>query len=945
MKVLKKCISCLSANFRFLLLFSFLSVVLNSNAQYYLTGQDPASIRWSELKTEYFRVVFPDNYYQKAQKFAQYLDTSYYACRFDLCSKPLKTDIVLHPHSSISNAVVSWAPYRLDIYPIPPQGSYAQDWFKQLSVHETRHIVQTSRLHHGFGNVLRFVFGQQITAALLGVFVPTWFLEGDAVAVETAMSNSGRGRDALFSVGMRSQLLEKGFYDYDKAYFGSYKDYVPNYYELGYFLVAHNREKYGYFLWENSLKYCAGKAWMLAPFSYGIRETTGMGKNNLYKETMYDLFENWSEQYENSVFSDYEVFKTKNKGYTTYSSPQISSDGSIIAIRSDFDQVSRIVEIKNGTEKVIFTPGSLTDEKLSVSANTVVWSELKQDIRWSNKSFSVVVKGDKNTGKYKYLTQKTQYFAPDISLDGKQIAVLETDIDGNNFLLVINSETGETLLKKNIDSVFLTTPKWHPNGEDIIAVAIGNQGKAFYCFNIENQQFKQLSDFTFTDIHLSDVTETEIIFNASFSEISHIYSFDLQTYKVKQLISVPFGSSGGIFENDTLFFTNYNSSGTRIAKIAKENFMNMEIDFSAKSDFPLADKISKMSIFNIDNVSFSDTVFSVERYCKFKNLFNIHSWAPVFIDADNYEMKPGVSIMSQNSLSTFVAQLGYQFDMNEQTGKTSLDFKYYGLFPEIELGFSTGLRRTIEEIENVNYTIKWWETDWHFNMSVPLNFNNKQYLRGIEPSFSMRQIFRKMDVGSNMFYFKGNPIMALSYTIFAYQQTRKAKRDLQPKYGQSVQITYCHSPFDNDVSEQFFAATRLYFPGFFNNNGINIYAAYQNQKTGFYSFKDLIFMPRGYNDLFLDEATSLKVNYTFPIFYPDLCVPTVFLLQRLRGNLFADCLVSHQDDFSSFGGEIFTDWRFFNLPVPISLGVRISYALQKQELVPEILFELDFDSL
>lgn len=185
----------------------------------------------------------------------------------------------------------------------------------------------------------------------------------------------------------------------------------------------------------------------------------------------------------------------------------------------------------------------------------------------------------------------------------------------------------------------------------------------------------------------------------------------------------------------------------------------------------------------------------------------------------------------------------------------------------------------------------------------------------------------------------------MSYSIFAYRQTRLAKRDLQPRLGQSVQIVYRHSPFDNNISEQFFVAGKLFLPGLFNNNGISIYAVYQNQKTGFYSFGDLVSIPRGYHDLFLDEATAVKINYSFPIFYPDLCIPTVFLLQRLRGNVFADGLVSHHDKFLSWGCELISDWHFFNIPAPISLGIRVSHNINNQKFIPEFLFQIDFDAL
>ncbi|MDR0970487.1 MAG: hypothetical protein LBM67_08145 [Lentimicrobiaceae bacterium] len=909
-----------------------LLVVFEAKTQYYLSGNDPASIKWKQLKTKNFRVIFPDNYTEKTKELAKLLDTTYYATRFDLQSRAFRTDIIIHSKSSSSNGMVTWAPRRVDLYPVPSQKSDAQDWFKQLATHELRHVAQIGTLRSGFGNVVHFVLGEQGTATLLGLFVPTWFLEGDAVAIETALSYSGRGRSSQFSAGLRAQLFEKGFYDYDKAYFGSYKDFTPDIYELGYFLVAHNREKYGWFLWSTALRECAQNTWALTPFGRGIKKTTGIRKNQLYKETMYDLFDYWSAQYDSTLaFTKTQIVSPRKKTYTNYASPKMTADGSIIALKSDFNEWQQLVQIKNGTEKKRATVGVLTEKSISTAKNLIVWSEILPHERWSNENYAVIAVYDLETKKYRYLTDKTRYFAPDLSVDARSIVVSEIDEKGDCYLTILCSETGN-VISRNKSAHFLSTPKWHPNGKQIFTTATGETGKAFFAFDVEEQAFEQITPFTFTDIQLSDVQQNGLIFEASYNEVGQIYLLDFETKQTTQLTNIAFAASDATFQNDTLLFLNYTSDGNRIEKVAANEFYNKQLVFDTKSDFYLADQLSQMSIFNIDEAAFSDTTFEIKNYNKLRHLFNIHSWAPLYIDVSNLEMNIGASILSQNTLSSMVAGLGYEYDLNEETGRTSFSLNYTGLFPEIDLGASTGLRR--------NFYYKWHETKWHIGLAIPLTLNYQNFAQGMRLAVASEQFYLKIQETAHM----ETQFQVFSSRFSAYRYRYQGKRELQPRWGQNLQIAFNKTVSVSPHSEQFFVATRFFFPGIFQNNGINLYASYQ-YVDGFYDFSNLIASPRGYDNLFFDESVSLQANYCFPLAYPDLCIPTVFLLQRVRSNLFADYFNVGGATLKSFGAELFTDWRFFNLPTPITIGLRMSYAVEKTTWVPEMLFSISFSEM
>ena len=81
-------------------------------------------------------------------------------------------------------------------------------------------------LNKGISKALNTVFGEHILGALSGLLVPLWFMEGDAVVAETAMSPTGRGHTPEYKMLFKAQLSEKGAYKFDKAKLQIAKNYV-----------------------------------------------------------------------------------------------------------------------------------------------------------------------------------------------------------------------------------------------------------------------------------------------------------------------------------------------------------------------------------------------------------------------------------------------------------------------------------------------------------------------------------------------------------------------------------------------------------------------------------------------------------------------------------------------------------------------------------------------
>ena len=189
------------------ILLSFIFIT-PGKAQFVDLGQDPSSVRWRQIKTDNFQIIYPDFF----EKNAQYLANIYeklYAHANTLGTKAQKMSMIVRANGGVSNGNAGWAPKKSELYTAPPQ-EVSDAWLEHLCIHEFRHIVQYDRVNQGFTKALYYIFGEQITMAIIGVYIPMWFLEGDAVNFETSVGKSGRGRSPEFLNEMKAQITEKG---------------------------------------------------------------------------------------------------------------------------------------------------------------------------------------------------------------------------------------------------------------------------------------------------------------------------------------------------------------------------------------------------------------------------------------------------------------------------------------------------------------------------------------------------------------------------------------------------------------------------------------------------------------------------------------------------------------------------------------------------------------
>ncbi|MBS4014258.1 MAG: hypothetical protein KGZ97_10960 [Bacteroidetes bacterium] len=934
-------------------------------SQFYIKGQDPGGLKWKQIKNKNFKIVFPEEYEENALYIADILNYAYDIASESLEHKPRRITVIVHNQTVISNGFVAWAPRRMELFTTPPQNNDAHDWMESLAVHEFRHVVQVDKLNQGLTKILSWLLGEQAVGAVLGMYIPYWFLEGDAVVAETALTNSGRGRLPVFEQGLRAQVLSKRIYSFDKAMYGSFKDYVPNHYELGYNLVAYARIEYGANVWSPVLNQVAKHPYSVVPFTWGIKKATGSNSNMLYSNTMNYLAEEWNKQLENTNISKVIHTAPKNKLYTDYKNIFYLDETSVIAYKSGLEDIGSVVIIdKLGNEKKLFIAGRVFPNSFNYNAGKLVWNEFRRDPRWNHRSYSEIFIFDFKKGKKEKLTHGTKLFSPALSYDGKLIAAIEVDEKSKVSIVIIDANTGEEIKRiNNSNNDFLMSPAWNNIGNKILVVALDNRGKRIDVVDVGLGNFSTVLNPSHTEISKPIFWEDLIVFNGAFSGVDNIYLLDPKSKIVSQLVSTAYGGIDfSVSPSGMKFvFSDYTADGYKPAfgNIADMKILPLEGVENLSVNF--ADKLAKQEKGVVSSETIIRKEHDVRKYSKLLNLFKPHSWAPVVVDAARQKIKPGASILFQNDLSTSFVFAGYEYDLNEKSGKYFVDYSYHGLYPVISAYYDYGRRE--QPIMDVNFA--YTEQSKVFRSYVPFSFSKGHYFYGITPIAAYRNISFSPDrdtilnsTETRYVLLENQSIHSLEYRLHSYLYRASVKRDMNPRLGQVLDISFRHSPFlGYNLGETIGIRSSTYLPGIMKHHSLLVTMGYQTMTAGnsYYNYQSFLNYPRGITMQKHKELQTLYLDYSYPIAYPDWGINSMFYLQRISANMFFDyaigikevpneseILIENQEEFMTCGIDLMLDVNFFRTVNLSKFGPRIGYNLKTEKPFLDVVFKINF---
>lgn len=947
----------------FHLLLVFFTAVPEISAQFYEYGQDAGSIRWNTFISSHYKLIYPRGLDSIAMDFADKLEYYYPFQATVLDHEHRKMPVIIHNESSFSNGVFVWAPKRIEVFTNPDPNGYPQDWMTQLALHEGRHAFQVSKLNQGLSKFLSLFAGEQALGLALGT-VPGWYLEGDAVDAETRFSNTGRGRLPSFEMKLKAQLIEKDkLFSYSKATLGSYRDFVPNQYELGYLLVRYGRRTYGDAFWQDLENYAARRTYLLSPSFFSMRKYGVKSKISFYNTVLEDYKDHWKSTLAQREIPQLEYMSREPRSrYTSYRFPQWMNDSLVVAVKTGIDQIPEFVKLdQNGKEKRIFRPGYMNTGRFTYANGNLVWDEWVPDIRWSNRNYSVVRIYNIYRNSVKTLGSGTRYYAPAISKKGDRIAVIEQNTD-NTFNLVVLDLEGKIISSAGSPgNRFIQQPEWMDQDTALVVTLVEDTGEALYSYSPAADKWTQLYFTGNADISYPVVEGNHVYFNSTQSGIDNIYRFDLEGKKMIRITEAEFGAFYPALLPGTkkLVFSDYHSRGYRAARtvVSETGYPTDTLPPLEQLDF--ASTLPEREIID-GSASIPVGEYSPRPYRKVFNQLLVHSWLPLYFDYMNpasaltIEQLPvnfGVTLLSQNLLSTTVGMLGYEYRDNTHYLHTGLRLK--GRLPVFDFSVDYGGPPRVYKINPADSVlVKNDRMVFHADVYIPLRLNTGKLVTYFQPIFSYEytsDIFpeRDMDVYiSGAYLFK--------YRIYASSYLRMSSKDILPRAGISFSGGIRNAPFKQyNFGVLTMSGVSLYLPGLLRHQTLRTRVYVQKQITDRFLYSNEIPLPRGLRRLSGMELKLFSADYVFPLVYPDLNIEPLLYLTRIRAGVWTDYLQGKNvlsDDrrdwidemeFLSMGIDLLFDFHFLRLPFPISMGGRVAYLPYTEEWVPEFLFSID----
>jgi len=921
----------------------FIITSLCCNAQIFDQIQNPPAIKFKQINTENFQIIYPEGLENEAQKVANTLHTIIADVSKSLHKLPHPISIILQNQGVISNAFVSMAPRRSEFYTIPGQEFDMQDWVKSLCVHELRHVVQFDKITGYLGKPLF----EELKLALFGINLPPWYFEGDAVGIETILTQAGRGRQPNFEMVMRSNILSNQKYSYSKNYLGSIKNYTPGFYPLGYFMVTKMRRDFGADVLDKTLSRMAKFPFRFYNFSSSFKKISGYNTQQLYVKTISEMDSLWKKQYQINKPKIYKPINplTENSP-TDFLFPFLLPNNSIVCLKNSKIITPTITLISpNGKQKHLLRIAYQTEPNLHYANNILVWDEYRTDKRFNQRSFNVINSYNIKTHKHKQLTYKTRLFSPALSIDAKIIVAVKVSTLNKFELVELEAATGrQTNVYPNPQNLVLQFPRFNELTQQIVVTAVSDSGKTLLIYNRADKTLKQILPWTRAIIARPFFYKNEVIYKAHYNGIDNLYSLNLVTNKIKQLTNAQFGAFNGDISGSQFLFNNYQYDGYKIASLpidsvyakADTAFSNTFVEYFK----PLLTQENNNNV--LDNIPQKN--YKAKPYKDFNHLFYFHSIRPTIGNNNFFDTSVlGFDILSNNKLATMAFKVGYQYNQALQKSQYNVALTYAKYYPIITFNYQN--RPQLGYARSINGLVPfyWRENYSQINIQLPYasNYLNKNLYMNLEMGTSYTQRYQ---ASLNVTNFTSTIKFPLNYQYSFALNHRRSPRDLAPRFGQNFSLGYSHLPYHTVKGETFFIRSQFYFPGIGSNHSFQASINMQNT-SGAYSNNIDITRASGFAnmDAIGKIYNTLLLDYRFPILYPDWELGPLAYIKQIKGGIFSDFEnLNNSKNLRSIGLELRADMNLLRFYLPnFDVGGRIIFPVNNSSKKP--IFEFGFN--
>jgi len=944
------------ASFKKILMAALLAAItISARAQFNSMGSERGSLKWSQIETPDFRIVYPEGmdsvaihygtllqqYRTDVGRSAGFLPNQYWV-------SPMP--VVMHPFTGYANGAVIETPRRMELFTMPDAyGMVApMPWENNLAIHENRHVAQVQFAYSDFWGWFYELTGEALSMYTVALYANMAMLEGDAVATETALTNSGRGRTADFLAYYRMAFDQGDTRNWYRWRYGSLNKYTPDHYALGYMTVAGARAAYDAPMFMAEYLRRLSRPWGINAVNGTMKAYSGKNIRKAWPEIVATFKDEWDKEDEaRGPFQEMDLLTSEKRGYTSFrGAVAVSENRRIMAIRAGLNRDPQLVEINSKGKVTAIRPFD-SDSRLTYSELTknIYWSAVVPDPRWDMEQDSRIQMMDIRTSKVKDFTKEGRYVNPAVSPDGTLLAAIEYPIEGGSKAVVFDIQTGEVIKSiKAQNGLQLTEAAFWD--DKLILTGISEGGSGIY--ETDFNSIGQLMAPTPAKIRNLVSRPDGIYFSSDRGGTNEIYLFSPGSRSLTRKTNTKYGATEPFFLGEEMYFRALQPHGQFIAKA---DYCSVPTDPSAVHQYAIADILSAQE----DSVQIATAEYFPENpveisapreYSKFGNLFHIHSWLPFYYNYDGFKasysdylfdkVSLGAIAFYQNLSSTASGTLGISAHNNPfNNKKMSFGFHgrmhYTGLYPVMDFALDIGDRpsaifQNYYDIDRdslfLNATQDQDERIKRFplymggkaTISLPLSFSKGGWTTAIRPAVSLqassdlyhfpaRRVYyvtatdSYADAGDNL-----NPGVASSMTASAgfswATQVAKAPSQVMPRQGYGGDLFAT----TNLISTVLYEDLYTYSPGFFPGQGFKLTQKYQfspvsriTANSGWPTQAQNL-APRGYEDTnlglnlnrYCTHQAMVSADYVIPAFSMETAITPYIYIRNMEFAPFAD---------------------------------------------------------
>lgn len=530
----------------------------------YFNQHRPAGLNWQVLKTEHFRIIYPQGLDSTAIRSGLILEHQYPLTKTLTGGSLSNFPVVLNSYNDISNGFVTPQNFRseVDIGPFKGKSINPQSgsWLETVLPHEL--------VHANHGNVIKafsipgfFSLFSPDVGRMFNFFPPVGIHEGLAVYHESNQALSkqgGRNNYTYFNNQFNANLVSNATWSMGQTVHVS--DYTLPYnrhYIGGSTFTEWLHENYG----EEVSKDAIGFHQYFFFLGYGtaLKHATGKWPGQLYTEYLSDMKAREAERKE-AIGSSYgapgKILGSPFKG-VQQRGPVWISDAEIVFYSTQYNAIRGyyITDIRTGKTRKLNESLRVGDfnHDFDPSTKDFFYASYFSGGKYTSVFEADIQKTNVVTGKTETLTKGGRVYAPALAPNG--LIALQTDGDRASIVMVNSSGTIKVL--KRFSDATPVSIATHPLDRSRLAVILNRRGvQGLWITTLEDleEDLNGPPQLAFNDASIFDPdwhpTENRLLITVDRYPAMNIYEYNVEEESITQLTNSQYNAMEAVYSPD-----------------------------------------------------------------------------------------------------------------------------------------------------------------------------------------------------------------------------------------------------------------------------------------------------------------------------------------------------------------------------------------------------------